>query len=42
MKGLEFNKKKRVIVVFRKGGKLRREDEFRLKVDFIEIKKEFA
>ena len=41
MKGLELNKKKTVIVVFRKGGKLRKDDEFRFKGDFIEIEKYF-
>ena len=28
MKGLELNKKKTVIVVFRKGGKLRKDNQF--------------
>jgi hypothetical protein len=42
MKGLELNKKKTVIVVFRKGGKLRKKDEFSFKGDFIEIKKQFV
>jgi len=42
MKGLELNWKKMVIVVFRKGGKLRKDDEFRFKDDFIEINKEFV
>ena len=41
-KGLELNKKKTAIVVLRKGGKLRKYDEFRYKGDFIEIKKEFV
>jgi len=39
IKGFELDKKKAAIVVFRKGGKLRKDDEFRFKGDFIEIKK---
>ena len=42
MKGLELNKKKTVILVFRKGGNLRKDDGFRFKDDFIKIKKEFV
>ena len=37
MKVLELNKKKTVFMVFRKGEKLRKDDEFRFKGDFIEI-----
>ena len=40
--GLELNKKKTVIVVLRKGGKFRKDDEFSFKGDLIEIKKEFV
>ena len=42
LKGLEFKKKKTVIVVFWKGGKLRKDDESRFKGDFIKINKEFV
>ena len=37
LKGLEFKKKKTVIVVFWKGGKLRKDDESRLKVILLRL-----
>ena len=39
MKRLELNNKKTVTTVLRKGGNLRKNDQFRYKGDFIEIKK---